>query len=158
MPKGFNGTDTLFNYKVLLCCPIISYIKYIGYVHVSCSTSAVHRKNKQLQESFLEIERQLIGFNKNKGMKKQLSIIHYRFMLTAFQDAFLDFCAETNEVRKHFVPMIAKHKDFVKTFGLSSKPAVSNNITIFVFSFLLNVFPFFLPAFLRKRARRMPNF
>ena len=158
LPKGFNGTDTLFNYKVLLCCPNISYIKYSGYVHVSHGESAVHRKNKNLQKCFFEIESQLLNFNKLHGMKKQFSVIHYRFMLTAFQDYYDEISHEKKCSKNDISPLISNHKLFVKKYNLRRGSVLTNDFTLSLFSFFINFSSSLLLIFLKKRSARVVKY
>lgn len=60
LPRGFNGTDTAFNWKVAFHQPYYQTIEAQNYVHVIYKSSAVHRKNKKLLDGFIIIIKQLI--------------------------------------------------------------------------------------------------
>lgn len=94
LPKGFNGTDSVFNKKLVLHKPRYSTISNEGYVHVIYKSSAVHRKNKLFLEGFSIIEDQLINECKKLGintrMGRQLSILYANFVRTSFQDVYAE--------------------------------------------------------------------
>lgn len=153
MPKGMNGTDLVFNHKVYLHYPKYSFTSNVGYVHVNIMGSAVHRKNKQLLNTFQNVIKQLIKEATKIGnidlIWTKLSILYATYMLYGYSEAAIE--------AKSLVDFYNKFQDcnrLVDVFEaenpkLKIVPSLCNNSTvryfaknkelgnIFLFSFLL---------------------
>lgn len=92
LPKGYNGTDTAFNHKLVLHEPSYTSVSYPGYVHVIYANSAVHRSNKHLLEGFILIFIQIYEECRKLGillaLQNQLSNLYMEFVRLGMQDAY----------------------------------------------------------------------
>ena len=149
MPKGLNGTDTIFNRKLALHRPIYSTIAYTGYIHVIYQSSAVHRKNKDLQRSFMVITEGLLDETAKLGISQEckymLSSYYYGCLFRAFYDAFHD---TTDNRYDNMSQMLMKHDDFVKEHGLiPANISMSRQYSRKIFIFLLRFSRWLLPTY-----------
>lgn len=149
MPKGLNGSDTLFNRKLSLHLPKYSTISNEGYIHVIYKSSAVHRKNKDLQRSYMFITEELIYESKKLNIDTQcehmLCRYYYGTLFRAFFDAYKD---SSGNVQGFFRPMLKKHDAFVKEQNFP-RPTVSLSRlqSRKVFFFLLRRARWLLPTY-----------
>ena len=93
MPKGLNGSDLIFNHKVLLFCPTICTLDSDEYCHVMYKTSAVHRPNKNLLASYQITIDELICISKTiPGLciMSQLKLLYTNFSRNSLQDIYLE--------------------------------------------------------------------
>ena len=130
MPKGLNGTDTVFNRKLVLHCPAYSTIKDELYVHVIYKSSAVHRKNKDLLSSFMFITEQLVIETQKIGKlatyKEYISSYYYGTLFNSFYDVY----NENKGKGGIFKVMYQKHIDFADRLELN--PVRFEDMTSFV--------------------------
>lgn len=154
LTKGRNGSDTAFNHKILIHSPIITGINYIGYYHVIYKKSAVHRKQKRLQEAFFEIEMQLIAEAKKckvNNLMQQLSDVYIGMMLTAFQDVYDEEVTSSQNQKEEIEKLVSNHREFVKENKIKIHPFSYTHNTKKIFAFLLKYFPTMLLLFLKFR-------
>lgn len=92
MPKGLNGSDQLFNKLLALHGLKYSVISDECYVHVIYSSSAVHRKNKDLHKSFNIITDCMIDECKRIGigdvLKHGISKDYCNYQQMAVEDVY----------------------------------------------------------------------
>ena len=112
LSKGYNGSDLLFNHKILMHEPSICTCSYIGYNHVLYENSATGRKNKKMQEGNEEIITSL--FDESEKLKinnllfEQLSSLYFKLLRNAFQDGLNSYGYEKETIKN----MIYKSKVF----------------------------------------------
>lgn len=151
MPKGLNGTDYLFN--TLLAVHELKYstIASAGYVHVIYPSSAVHRKNKRIQESYQIIIRELIKECESVGkygqMKKRITVEYYSTLMSSYKDV-LDDAQNYREVKKKFTECLNRHNDFIKrehieTSMISDMPTKELKGFVICHKYIHGVLPFY---------------
>ena len=116
MPKGLNGTDSLFNKLVALHSPLYSIVGEIGYIHVIYKSSAVHRKKKNLIRSYLTISEKTISECKKIGIRQQMEQYISEKLYTQLYMAYLDVYRETESYREALTELRAiysEYKEFV---------------------------------------------
>lgn len=90
--KKYNGTDSLFNYLLLLHCPKIVVVKNVLYFHRMHNNSRVKRKNKKMQEGFIflfeRIVKECVSLRILNILKGQLINLYYELMLVALIDLY----------------------------------------------------------------------
>ena len=126
MPKGLNGSDFLFNHLLVLHELSYAVIPYTGYIHVIYSSSAVHRKNKDLKKTFEVItdlmlkECDMLGITEE--LNTSISRDYNNYQLTADKDTY-----ESRESLKHFLTVVNadyyRYLDFIKKKGLNEVKA-----------------------------------
>lgn len=100
MPKGFNGTDTLFNRMLAIHSPLYSTVKGELYIHVIYTSSAVHRKKKNLLFSYQYITENTINESKKLGIyDKTKKMIISKYQKNLF-DVLVD---EFKESKSYFL-------------------------------------------------------
>lgn len=114
MPKGLNGTDTVFNRRLFLHLPSYSLVEDMLYIHVVYKSSAAHRKHKDLMSTTMFIVNQLrnetIVVNKREELQKRLSSFYYRGVLSAFRDVNLDNGLRGSELKN----LVARHRAYLR--------------------------------------------
>lgn len=114
LPKGLNGTDLAFNYKLFLHLPSVSTISKRNYVHVIYDSSAVHRKNKNLLNGFNQIFLQVIKETHKIGIfnliSPQLSSLYIGLVRADLQDIFGEIGDLKERFRQVTGHMIIAHK------------------------------------------------
>lgn len=142
LPKGFNGTDLIFNHKILLHEPKIAVLEKKLYIHVIYKKSATHRKKKDLLGSMLLAIDQIVKESKCLGiymlMKNQIANLFYLLVRNAIQDLFLE--CEGN--RKEFIASLRTVYVSLKKFsrddeGMKMKKSIS--VSLRLFSVLLSL-------------------
>lgn len=116
MPKGNNGTDLLFNHKVLMYCPKISTVCKNNYAHVIYERSAVHRKKKNLTKSYDIIIHQLYETQNKIEINFLLDQLYFWFILY-FREANQDLYDE--ETNNEFLRSIKKQCVFFNEIDTS---------------------------------------
>lgn len=114
LAKKYNGTDLLFNHKLLLHLPVISVVNEPLYNHQILENTRTSRKNKQLQKGFTiildEIINEMNNLNYSDNINIQLSYLYVDFLRFAaidlynetrrfgeMQEAFKEFMMNNNE-------------------------------------------------------------
>ncbi len=91
LDNKYNGTDLMFNYKLLLHCPKIVAISDPLLFHRILSGSRVHKKDKPMQEGFELIIKELYTETKvleyTNDIYKQISVLFNKFIVVAISDA-----------------------------------------------------------------------
>lgn len=101
LDKKYNGTDLLFNHKVLLHLPKISIVNDVLYNHRKLKNSRTGRKNKQLQKGFMIIlddlicEAEKLKYTTEK-LKPQLSCLYVNFLRYTTFDIYKEFVSKKN--------------------------------------------------------------
>lgn len=116
LSKEFNGTDLVFNYKILLHKPRVCLVRKSLYYHVIHASSAVHRKGKKLQSGFFEIIDRIIAENiefENKDYYSQFSKLYVKFSYEAFLDQYEENYKKRSECRKVLNDMVVEHQLFM---------------------------------------------
>lgn len=93
MPKGLNGTDLIFNHKIMLYCPKICTITSNEYFHVIYKKSAVHRYNKKLYQSYLITVEEILNLAKKIPLidiNAQLKLVYLNFIRNSLDDLYRD--------------------------------------------------------------------
>lgn len=102
LSKGYNGTDLIFNHKVLLYSPKIVTITDRLYIHMIYEKSATHRKGKNLLKSMLVAIEQIVLESKRLDIfpliRNQIANLFYLLIRNAIQDLYTD----SNGKRKKF--------------------------------------------------------
>lgn len=154
MPKGLNGTDSVFNRRLFLHLPCYSFVEDSLYVHVVYKSSAVHRKHKDLMSTTTIIVEQLWNESKIIGkeseLQRRLSLLYYRGSLTAFRDVYL----ESNACNKEFWELVSRHKGYIKehtNIKLSLFEIKSYELKSFVL--VLKYASFLLPLYFKAHSR-----
>lgn len=154
MPKGLNGTDSVFNRRLFMHLPCYSMVEDSLYVHVVYKSSAVHRKHKDLMSTTTFIVDQLWNESKIIGkeieLQKRLSLLYYRGTLTAFRDVYL----EDNACKKEFRAMVSSYKIYVKehkNIMLKNNEIKSYELKSFVM--VLKYASFLLPLYFKVHSR-----
>lgn len=162
LPKGFNGTDTAFNWKIALCSPSYSTIEDENYIHVIYKSSAVHRKKKNLYGGFQIITQQLIDLASTRYQegkyKGAISYFYYRFLRMSVVDVARD-SDNYIDCKRGIKELLKRHMQFINDnnlrIGLSTQNSKDREFRIILF--ILEKSPSFLPLFLYTRTR-LANF
>lgn len=158
MPKGLNGTDTVFNRRLILRLPIYTMIAEDMYVHVIYKSSAVHRKGKDLQSTTMFITSQLLNDICTLGIQakteKRVVMFYYKGLLNALKDVYLeslDTCGATYQILKHD---IKRHKCFIKEKKMPSlKISEVSSLELKSFLFTLRYAHCSLPLYFKLHKR-----
>lgn len=152
MPKGLNGTDTLFNHAIALHLPSYSIINDVCYIHVMYNLSAAHRRHKDIQESFKIITKYLIEESNRLAiedkMNRALTSFYYKGLLYAYQDIYEEY--RGGELQKEYENLYNRHKDNIVELGVKDKGLQGlGSITLWVFKFLLKNKRTLMPYFIK---------
>ena len=150
MPKGLNGTDTVFNRKLVLHCPTYSTLKDELYVHVIYKLSAVHRKNKDLLSSFMliteKLKKEADKMNYEPSQMQWLTIYYYGCLFRAYNDVY----KESVNVKNDFNSLFKKHITFIDRINLVPlKKGQIDSLTRKVFAYILIYCHYLLPIYIR---------
>lgn len=155
LPKGYNGTDLVFNHKVVLYEPLYSFVSAVGYYHVLYEKSAVRRKKKELQKGFQYIISDIVLEAKKAGnyelLKGKISNLHYYLLRYALQDRLSETDGLIGKIKE------VKYCRANNSVFIGSECTINNSITFMetkslkVFFFLFYYFPIILPQFFRIR-------
>lgn len=151
MPKGYNGTDTLFNQVLFLHSPAYNTISYQGYHHVVYRKSAAHRKHKDLLSSFMfviekmiDVSREMELFEKQEGYIKKL---YANYLFAAYSDVYSD-SKNYMEIIKQFKCIYNKNNVFLKKNRISlPETREIDSLTIKVFVLIIKRLRCILPLF-----------
>ena len=117
MPKGFNGTDTVFNRLIALHGLYYSSVANELYIHVIYSSSAVHRKKKNLLFSYQFIAERCVEESVKLGIYNQLKnyliIIYHKNLLEALIDEYRENSGFSSRL-KRFRELRREHLFFSK--------------------------------------------
>lgn len=153
MPKGLNGTDSIFNRLLALHSPKYSTISLKGYIHVIYGSSAVHRKKKNLLKSFLINTEITIDECDKIGIRHELEEYISQKLYSHLYVAYLDVFRETTSYRDALTELnnmfeaykVFVHEHHVKEISiLKLKPK-----PLFAFTFLLKCFRPAVPVYVR---------
>lgn len=152
MPKGLNGTDTLFNHAIALHLPSYSKIKDVCYIHVMYNHSAVHRKHKDLQESFRIITKYLIEESNRLAiedkMNSSLTSFYYKGLFDAYKDIYEEYNGE--DLQHEYEILYNKHMYNIEELGVIDKRVRDiGSISLWMFRFLLKHKRSFMPFFIK---------
>ena len=156
LPRGFNGTDTVFNWKVAFHQPYYLTIEAQNYVHVIYKSSAVHRKNKKLFQGFQHIVEQLLC----EAEKLDNVTILCRCINTQYSDyirySLTDELQESASVANNIKTVIEfkrKEKSFRKKHpNLAISVSLANTISSKIFVFLYRYTTILLLLYLYARS------
>lgn len=143
MPKGYNGSDMVFNRRLALYCPVYSKIGTEEYIHVIYKSSAVHRKKKDLLKTYSFVTEQMLGDINNMGneaqLKGRITVFYYWGLYLACKDVYQE---GGKECRMTFRAMKKRHKVFVNDNNLKMPHNVRSKVlNSFAFTFE-NLHPF----------------
>lgn len=155
LPKGYNGTDLVFNHKVVLYEPQYSFVSSVGYCHVLYKKSAVRRKKKELQKGFQYIISDIIGEARRVGnyeqLKGKMSNLHYYLLRYALQDR-LNETEGLMEKLKEVRNSRESNSDFIRNeCHIDNSIAYMETKSLKGFYILFRFLPFFLPLFFKLR-------
>lgn len=157
LPKGFNGTDLAFNYKLFLHRPKYCSIESAEYKHVIYSKSATHRKKKRLQEGSMYITDQLIKecyiTNNQDIIENVLPSVYMRLMRKSFQDVYYELNNNRKELNKEFSVMVKKQREYLKINHLKVNCFKINSKALSGFAFVLMYAPVLLKPYLYLRMK-----
>ncbi len=151
MPKGLNGTDTLFNRTVALHAPLYSTVADELYVHVIYSSSAVHRKHKNLLKTYQIVTETSIRESQSLGIyEKTYKYIIYKYQ-TNLCEVLIDESKETKGF-KSFVQRLKEIRNTNKTFALENDRRIliykNNTIINTIIMILFQNCVFVLPLYI----------
>ncbi len=157
LPKGYNGTDLVFNHKVALYEPKYSFTPYAGYCHVLYKKSAVRRKKKELQSGFQFIIKDIIEESKIAGnfaaIKGKIINLYYYLLRYALQDRNDETLGYYCKIKEVFISR-QLHFSFVsEDYFLKHgfKDVETNSLRIFYL--LLRFAPVLLPLYFSFRKK-----
>lgn len=155
MPKGLNGSDSDFNLILALHALHYSTIKDLGYVHVMYNSSAVHRKNKDIDATFRFIVLDMINESEKMGMldkhKTCISSLWYNAQDVIFDDIY--YSSEKSISIGEWYKIRKRQNTFAKKSNLYScelKMAGTRKQSVFLFIF--KYFLFILPLYFKMKA------
>lgn len=155
LPKGYNGTDAIFNQKLAYFEPTYVSSSYQGYIHVMYKQSATHRKNKKMQEGFqIQMVQQIDTCNHlgiTNLMRKRLVEYYYTYLLRSFEDVYLENYTSKN-LRMILVSMRVKHRHFV-SLHKELNNVVPYDCSYKIFYYILKYAFFLIKPFLSHRLR-----
>lgn len=156
LPKGFNGSDLLFNHKVMLHSPSIIAFNKQNYYHVIYSKSAVHRKNKKLFEGFKIIYTQLVKEAKKCNLlnetKQQMDGIYLGFVRLIVQDIYNEEKVSLLAKNKKIKVIMEESSFYCKKYHINVSSACVNTKSMIIFKFLWNYnYSLFLVIYLSLR-------
>lgn len=155
MPKGLNGTDSIFNRLLALHFPKYSTISVKGYIHVIYGSSAVHRKKKNLLKSFLTISEKTIEECEKLGIRQQMEDYISKKLYSQLYVAYLDVFRETNsykEALSELNRMFVIYKDFVNDHQIKCANVFKlRPKSLLIFTLLMKYFRPAVPAYVRIR-------
>ena len=160
LPKGLNGTDTAFNWKLALFEPTYSTIKEEEYIHVIYKSSAAHRKHKNLYTSFESITDQLIETTNEKNQfdlyKPAISSFYYGGLRMALTDVARE-SKNIIECRNVINTILKKQREYVANKGLTLNRNKKNDLDYKIILLLFDKTPrlLFVYLFLRTRLAKM---
>lgn len=151
IPKGLNGTDYLFN--TLLAVHELKYstIAETGYVHVIYSSSAVHRKNKDIQKTYQIIIHELIEeskkLNSYNNIKRRIIVEYFVSLMSAYDDLYKE-SNDYKEVLRSFKICRDRHLDYVKTENIETckvneMPTKKTKIFLVLHNYLHGLLPLY---------------
>lgn len=145
LPKGYNGSDFLFNHKVFFHKPQYTSIQEKLYIHVNYRASAVRRKNKKLLEGFIIIvenlfaELNMLGKEYNDRDIAIISNVYADAIKVSSMDIYSEI--ENDKVFNNvFKQSIRMHKSFLMNHNSISSKYILNKKT-FVFYFCFTYLP-----------------
>lgn len=115
LPKGFNGNDLVFNYKLIMHCPKIAVINEPLIFHRIVDGSMVHRRKQTMQSGFELIIDQLRDESTRCGidLDNQLSLLYYK--LLSFVILNITYYSENRNIEIDLY--LENHKKFVSDHG-----------------------------------------
>lgn len=147
MPKGYNGSDMVFNRRLALRCPVYSKISSEEYIHVIYKSSAVHRKKKDLLRTSSFVTEQMLNDIRELGIEKQVkdrvTVFYYWGLYLACQDVYLEGGADRNDTFKN---MKTRHKAFIVSNQIKFPKGVKS-VLLRSFSYTFENLLFFLPSY-----------
>ena len=155
MPKGLNGTDTIFNRLLVLHSPIYSTISERGYIHVIYSTSAVHRKKKNLLKSLLTVSEKTIEECEKIGIRQQMDDYISLKLYSQLHVAYLDVYRETTNYKEALTElnnMYSTYKEFVRNHRVKKTSIFRlEPKSLLLFTLLMKYFRPVVPVYVRLR-------
>ncbi len=154
MPKGLNGTDTVFNRKLVLHCPTYSTLKEELYVHVIYKSSAVHRKNKDLLSSFMFITEKLKTeadkMNYEPSQMQWLTVYYYGCLFRVYNDVY----KESVNVKNDFNSIYKRHSTFIKRTNLvplrkGQIDSLPRKVFVYLLLYCHNLLPIYIRVYNR---------
>lgn len=155
MLKGMNGTDTMFNGIVALHSPKYSTIKDELYIHIIYSSSAVHRKNKNLLGSYQIITEGYVRESQKLGIFDLTS----SYIISKYHNNVIEVLIDEYkeygfwESFKRYKELRKIHTGFVyRVEGLKNKPVKviddpATRFCLFVFEKATFILPFLFCLF-----------
>lgn len=156
MPKGYNGSDTSFNRRLVLHTPKYSFVSEQGYVHVIYNFSAVHRKGKKLMDSYSFILEQFYYECEKLGITNRMSNWMSCFLASSSRSALSDLFYE-RESFKSFNNSVKRIKiqtgELLEKFSLPQLnikqfPSPSLRSYVFIWRYCEQLMPLYI--YLRK--------
>lgn len=142
MPKGYNGTDSIFNHKLLLHCPKIISISKVCYIHIMYEKSAVHRKHRDIQKSMnfliseLIAEAQKIG--NNSFIKEQIPYLYYGYLRNSIIDVMGDY-SDRREINAAIKKVMENHFRFISENNITEGTTNSMSMSVKLFVWCVKI-------------------
>lgn len=139
IPKGFNGSDAMFNRMMILHLPRIKIIADILYIHITRQNSMVTRKDKDLLNTNIEIYSRMVAKAKALKYKK----LHENLIIEFFYRVRSELMQKYNSTSKAEYRIILTNRmervlTYIKTHPELKKPIYSlKQIDLCIFKFLL---------------------
>lgn len=137
-PKGYNGTDSSFNKRLMFSRPVVTTVQSCDYYHVMYEHSAVHRKNKKLQVGMQIMYEQLENEAKRKGVyhkiKTQLASFYYGSLRDSIEDVYNESTTDHMDVFANLSKMLDSHENFSTSHSITrlTNENFSNSINSFI--------------------------
>lgn len=152
MPKGLNGSDSLFNRLLVLHSPKYSTVENAGYIHVIYKSSAVHRRKKNLIRSYLIISEKTISECEKIGIRQQMEQYISEKLYAQLYMAYLDVYRETESYKEAFSELRAiyseykefVHKHRIKEVGVGQIRTHSVKMFIILLKWCKSVIPIYI--------------
>ena len=140
LENKYNGTDLLYNFRLLLHCPVMAVIKEPLYRHRRVENSRVRRKDKQMQAGFMEICEQIIEETNLCGygetINPHLTALYYKLMRMAAQDIVNYEAGAYSRLKTFF----KNHNNFVKKYRqVNAKLQSYNTKSLMLFAMFLKM-------------------
>lgn len=153
MPKGLNGTDTVFNRRLFLHLPSYSFEQEQLYIHVVYNSSAAHRKHKDLMSTTFfivgQLQKEVELIKQEQYLQKRLSSFYYRGLLSAFRDVNLEKGLRKNELKE----MLTRHNDYLRSNPyITMKICEIKSYELKSFLIVLKCFPLLLPLYFKAHS------
>lgn len=150
MPKGLNGSDTLFNMVIALHGIKYSLVSDTGYVHVIYQSSAVHRKNKNLKKSIDIIIGKMVEESKLishfDSLREYISLNYFIYQIAVLRDIY-ESCESLKSFYTEARCTRLEYQNFIKEMKLPKLNVRSLPFDFLMFHIIYNMNLNLIPGF-----------